>query len=386
MKTQKNKDADLLAVKRYYASLGFNESAINKLVNRCVVRDIDLIQIRIDDYKELFHDNREEVLKGISKSPDLLEAETKGKNIPTSIENKIKNLQTILHLDEAAVIKIIRRNPKITGYDTVNESSIEEIRNRLFNHSNQDKITTIKDKIKALQILLQTDVKNIAQLICKEPTLITLDIKQNIMSSMKFYRDALRLDQSTVIQMIMKYPSILNLDISESPTSVKSKIEKMHEIMPFRELRAIIIDNPKILNTPARSIKIRYMLAMLIDAYAYENNHSQRKHSTVDRFLTKDFLVSEDTVWARLCYLKSKKSNFISHIYRSKNDFYQKTGVETLDLIQQFPLNDNALNQIENDYLKLTHRLFRLNRQELDRMHLKRNAVGMVIHEDTLNL
>ena len=87
-KRQENVDEDLRKLKEYYASLGYHDNEINKLIKQCNIRDIVLIQIRIEDYQDLLHLDRARVLKLILEFPTLLGFETKGKHIPTSAESK----------------------------------------------------------------------------------------------------------------------------------------------------------------------------------------------------------------------------------------------------------------------------------------------------------
>ena len=354
-KRQEYVDEDLRKLKEYYASLGYNHHEINKLVKNGM-RDIDLIQIRIEDYQELLHVDRARVLKLILEVPYFLGYETRGKHIPTSVESKMLDWQNTFHLDEPTVIKMILSDPQMLGAGK------------------------LQDVLADYQRVLQTDQTTVKKIILKGTWLALLDIDKNIVPTLTFYRNTLQIDQPTLTQMILQYPVMLGYDISASPTSVKSKIEKLNEVMPFTELRARVIEHPKILGAPANAFKLRYMLAVLADDYAGNN-------IATDFFFNKGKSIDgQHKVYARLCYLKSKGLKIMSYLYVADGYFNKRLGVKTEDLKQQYPLDAQALNYIEQEFLRITHRWFELNPQELGEMNMTRNPAGAVIPDDTRSL
>ncbi|MCQ2382878.1 MAG: hypothetical protein MJ060_03545 [Clostridia bacterium] len=355
IKTKEEVERDLIAVKEYYASKGFNDNVINKLVKNGM-RDIDLIQIRIEDYQELWHIDEKTVWATVLKNPKLLGYETKGKHISTSIESKMLDWQNTFHLDKPTLIQMILNRPQMLNAGR------------------------LQDMIADYQKVLQVDQATVKKMILQATRLAEFNIDNNIVKTLKFYRDTLQIDQHTLNQMILQYPPMLGFDITESPTSVKSKIEKLNEVMPFKELRARVIEHPRILGAPANAFKLRYMLAMLADHYAGPD------YDVINVFFQKGFMTEQNKVWALLCYLKSKNLKTMSHLRATEERINKRLGVKTEDLKQQYPLDAQALNQIEQEFLQITHRLFDFNQQELAEMHMTRDAAGAVIPDDTRSL
>ncbi len=351
-KTQEDIEKDLIAVKAYYASKGFNNSEISKLLKN-EVRDVVLIQMRIEDYQELWHVDEKTVWAAVLKKPNLLGLETKGKHIPTSVESKMLDWQNTFHLDKPTLIKMILNRPQILA------------------------VGKLQDLIAGYQKALQTDQATVKKIILRTTRLVELGFDENIVRTLRFYRDTLQIDQPTLTQMVLCYPSILVYDVKKSPTSVKSKLARLNEVMPFRELRARVIEHPRILNAPANAFRLRYMLAVLADYYAGTG-------SATKRFFT--CMTNQDTVWARLCYLKSKHMKTMSYLYYDEKRFNKHVGVKSEDLKRQYPLNAQAINYIEQEFLRIAHRWFKLNPQELGEMNMTRNSAGAVIPDDTRSL
>ncbi len=366
-KKQEDVEKDLIAVKEYYASLGYNHHEINKLVKNDM-RDIVLIQIRIEDYQELLHVDRARVLKLIIEHPGLLGHETKGKHIPTSVESKMLDWQNTFHLDKLTVIQMIFSDPTMLN--------VGKLQNVLANY----------------QRVLQADQATVKKIILKRTNLAPLDIDKNIVPTLTFYRDTLQIDQPTLTQMILQYPQMLSYDISASSSSVKSKIAKLNEVMPFTELRARVIKNPRILNAPAQNFKLRYMLAVLADDYAGKRYFpdGKEKSSVVEKFFNCGSIENQNTVYARLRYMMQHGIKAMCYLYYGENPFNRALGVKTEDLKQQYPLDANALNYIEQEYnriqakpekqQKLCHLKF--TPQELAAQHLKRCASGIIVPEE----
>ncbi len=351
-KRQEDIEKDLNDVKKHYASKGFNNNAINKLVKN-EIRDINLIQKRFDEYRELWHVDEKKLWAAVFKHPQLLGYEVKGKHISTSVESKMLDWQNTFQLDEPTVIEMMLNRPQMLN------------------------VGRLQDVIADYQRVLQVDQATAKNLILRQTRLAELDFDDNIVKTLKFYRDTLQIDQPTLTQMVFCYPALIIYDVKKSPTSVKSKIEKLNEVMPFKELRARVIEHPRILNTPANAFRLRYMLAVLADHYAGTN-------SATKKFFT--CMTNQHIVWARLCYLKSKHMKTMSYLYYDEKRFNKHVGVKTEDLKQQYPLDANALNYIEQEFLRITHRWFELNPQELAEMNMTRNPAGAVIPDDTRSL
>ena len=76
----------------------------------------------------------------------------------------------------------------------------------------------------------------------------------------------------------------------------------------------------------------------------------------------------------------------MSYLYYDEKRFNKHVGVKSEDLKQQYPLDAQAINYIEQEYLRITHRWFELNPQELGEMKMTRNPAGAVIPDDTRSL
>ena len=184
---------------------------------------------------------------------------------------------------------------------------------------------------------------------------------------------------------------MLGLDITASPTSIKSKIEKLNEVMPFTELRARVIKYPRILSAPAQNIKLRYMLAVIADDYAGKrySPDGKERNSVVETFFNNGIMANQNMTYARLRYMMQHGIKTMSYLYYDEKKFKHLSGVKTEDLKQQFPLDANALNYIEQEYnriqakpekqQKLRHLKF--TPQELAEQHLKRCA-GIIVPEE----
>ena len=371
MGTQQEKiDKNLRNVKAYYASQGLNDIAINKLISKSCMRDIDLIEIRIQDYMDLWHVDRKTVWATILKFPRLLGMETKGKHIPNSVESRMQNWQTTFQLDKPTLIKKV-----LTGTSLLS-------------------VCNLQSMIDNYKKILQTDEATVKKILLKQPSLAYLDIEDNVVPTLKFYRDTLKIDQPTLTKMVLQNQRIIGFNIETSLTSVKSKIDKLKEVMPLAELREKIIAYPMILNTPAQAFKVRYMLAALADDYIRKNQRytgKKEKFSITERFFKTGYMTGQDKVWARFNYLVEHNFKAMNYLYYGDSQFQQWVRApKNADLIKKYPLDANALNQIEQKYnqikgkskntKKLRHLKF--DPQELAAYHMKRSAAELIVPDD----
>ena len=97
-------------------------------------------------------------------------------------------------------------------------------------------------------------------------------------------------------------------------------------------------------------------------------------------------MTNQDKVHVRLRYMMQHGIKVMSYLYHEENRFNRAFGAKTEDLKQQYPLDAQAINYIEQEFLRITHRWFKLNTQELGAMKMTRNAADAVIPDDTRSL
>ena len=339
-KSKVNVEKDLALAAKYFIGLGLKESEAIFLLSKSEVRDLDLIKIRLDDYQKLFQVDQKTVLKWILKDPKLLGLETIGKQ-DTSVQTKLKHLQDVLKVDEKIVLSMVLQTPKLIGYST----------------------DTIKHKIADYQKLLGTDENTIIKWVCCRPDVINYDLTENVAATLQLYRETLNIDSATLLQMLLDFPSLITYGIDDSATSVKTKMEKICEVLSPEQARELMIEKPMILTAPAQSFKIRYMLAAVMGVSSQFANNC---------------IFGEKKVYARFRHLIRKHPTAMkrSLVYASEKKFNQYAGAKTTDLLATFPLDLATVKEVEQSFSKLTGRQLELNDQELQ-------ALGLQLPEQT---
>ena len=162
-----------------------------------------------------------------------------------------------------------------------------------------------------------------------------------------------------MIDVVLKTPSLLAFDtVGTGPTSLKVKIDKITEVVPFERLREIVVANPKIFHVPAQNFKLRYMLAENI--------------GVMSKFLINGFMTGQDKVWARFCYLDKHRGTFnMNNVYAGEKRFNHNFSVNSDDLMQRYPLDKTALARIEQDYQVKTGINLKLDQQELTMLDIE---------------
>ncbi len=378
-------DLSLSALKQYYASLGMNDRAIEKVLSRTNVRGLALIQRKVADYQTLFHVDIRRVVKMIIDDPRVLSFDTISDS-PTSVKSKIRDYQKILHADERTVTKMLLALTTLLGFDTLGNGP-KTVKTKMQNyqtlfHTDErsiakmilscpstlardvygDSPTSVKNRLKDYQNVLGADEATVAKIILGCPTLIGLDVTSDsptsIANKVQCFQAAFQLDTPTLTQMFAKAPTLLALDTaSKGPTSFATKMEKMTAVIPLQQLREYAVYNPTLLTMPAQAFKIRYMLAENFDVKP--------------RFLKVGYLTGQSKVWARANYLNRHPGIFnLNNIYISEKMFNQMFRVQSADLMQKYPLNAAAVAQIEHNYYVKTGHKLALDQQE-------RAAIGL---------
>ena len=339
-------------LKAYLFSLGLNPSEVERIRSKARFYNVATIQNRINDYQTLLQTDLKTVLKIVLRYPRLLGLETFGAK-PTSVQSKIRAYQDILHVDTAKVIKMVLNYPQMLSYDCISEKQKTLNVDRYPEQQDDFSATSVKAKISDLQTALQTNETNVAKMLSNSPEIIGLSIVDNIIPTLAFFREQLQIDQATLTQMLVKFPSLIKSSIKDGPTSVKSRIEKLREIIPAQQLRELIVKRPTLISVPTQSFKIRYMMAVNANA--------------LDAFLSRGFLVNEKNVWARYCYLTSNNPSVKSskmgnmnvirlntNLYRENAVFEKRFGVKVKDLMQEFPLDELSVQDTVERFQRAT--------------------------------
>ena len=199
-------------------------------------------------------------------------------------------------------------------------------------------------------------------MIVSTPELIGRDINSNsetsVKSKIKAYKNLLKMSDEEARKMIIALPSLLCYDFGDGKSSMKSKIEKLQQTIPFEHLRNIAIENPLIFSAPAQSFKIRYMMASVMDK--------------LPQFLSCGFMVNEKKVWARLCHLIFINSTAVSYIYINEKVFIGRFGASSEDLLKKYPLDEKAVKEIERAYFEKTGEKMTLDENELTQLGIER--------------
>ena len=333
---------NLTALKEFFLSLGISQDEIQKILTHINIRDIDIIKIKIEDYSLLLHCTQTEVIKMICAYPAMLGMDTISKST-TSVSSKIKSYATLLQIDEAKVIEMICSFPVMLGYDTNSESE-----------------TSVKGKIKSYVTLLQIDESKVIKMICSHPEILGYDVNSenetSVKGKIKSYATLFQIDEAKVVKMICSYPIMLSFDTnSDGPQGVKSKLQKFIQFIPLEQ----IVDKPKLLGVPQLSFKIRYLMANNFD-------YLTPGVGILNTFLSRNFLFNEKKVWARYCGITNKSHGIkLSCIYYDEKQFQKYIGKESKDLMQQYPLDINAVHQIEQEFLRNTGLEIKLDAEEL---------------------
>ena len=313
-KTRADMAKDLDNLKQYLASKGLSEQKIERIIKRTSVRDLDLVKIRMEhDYPK------------------------------------------ILHTDVYNVAQMVGESPKMLGFEVIG-----------------DKPTSIENKLKVLQKLLQVDEKTILSFTIKNPKLLGSDMTKNIATSLETLRNELKIDQTNLIQIVFNFPEVFFLNIN----AVIEKLKKMSAVMSKEKALNSIVNNSRLFGVPVNEFKFRYMLAEII--------------GMEEQFLKYGFLRKLASVWARFCYLISNDNRSMSYVYSSESAFKRWIGVKTKDLEQKYRLTPIVFNYIEQEYNRIQAQqedkqklcYLKFDSQELAARHLKRCACDLIVPEE----
>lgn len=371
------KHSELIA---YLTDLGFSETDIQFLLERITIRDLKIVQQKVDFYSNLLKLSGTRIPKFFVGLPAALEYDTNS-NEPTSVKSKIKFYQEFFKCSETEILCTISKFPFLLGLDITDSSPTsftskcnfyknklaidnQALRNLIFKFppligydTTSTNPTSVITKIDFYKNTLDLHDTQISGIIVKFPRILSLDINSDSPTSVKnklnFYKENLNLTNSQLGQMLCSYPCLLGLDTnSDKITSVKNKHAIFSEIMSKEEAKAEIVKHPNILSVPSLQFKIRYMLALNIDA--------------ANRFFRNSFMMNEKKVWARSQYLANLEVEVKNKnaAYKDEKAFQSQFHVSSDELIERYPLNRDAIAKIEETFNARTGKNILLSKAE----------------------
>lgn len=366
---------DLNELKQYYASLGMNERAIEKMVSRSGMRTPALIQQKIEKYQTWLQIDTPTAVRLITRFPNMLNYGLDSWEA-NPVEKRMKDYQDLLHADAKTVAKLITAYPALLSFDSVSDkptavkSKIQDFQTYL--HADLatvqkmiiafpmmlglDTKTTVKNKIADLQTALQADTATVAKIVTAFPQVLGYEITGNsptaVNHKLQDLKEIFRTDDQTLTSMLAKAPVLLGLDTaSNGPTSLRTKMDKMRAVLAPEQLQAAMVKKPALLTMPAQAFKIRYLIA--------------EQFGVTPRFLQVGFMIHQNKVWARASYLNRQPGVFnLNNIYIGEKRFSERFGVATADLMQHYPLDQAAVTNLENHYYIKTGHKLTLDQQE----------------------
>ena len=145
---------DLNALQGFYIGLGLDQAAADNVIKYCGLRNLDLIQRKIQECQSCLRINQATMVRMLMRCPSLLGHDFAGR-AATSVTSKIKNIQQIFDVDEQTALKMIVSNPALLGYD-------------YFGHQP----SSIQSKVVFYQKTLQTDLASIVKMILSFPSVL----------------------------------------------------------------------------------------------------------------------------------------------------------------------------------------------------------------------
>ncbi len=302
------------------------------------------INNKIENYAEILGVNSDTMNKIVNYNPHVSEIK------PESLKKKVEDLEKVFN-DEAR--SVIIANSKILDLDFKTENQFDKNAVMKLDEQELRDSTSVKDKIKYCQIILGISEDEVINMVRKFPALLLHDVIKRIKNLLNYFQDTLHVDRRTLLQTVIACPRLLSYDSTNTnATSLKTKIQKMNEVMPMQEVLTLIIKNPQILSVPAQSFKLRYMLATI--------------SGTMERFLSSGFLTNEKKVYARLCFLQKKNPKFFNKedLYRTEKVFAKRFNAKSSELMEKYLLDAAAIAQIEMAYQNITGKTVKLDQQE----------------------
>lgn len=311
----------------YKKLLGFTNAQFKKYPSLFVL-DIDLVNQKLDYLINTLGMNESQ----LRTFPKLLSLDyTSSEDVPTSVRAKVKFYHDTLGFGKTQ----FQKAPCLIQYDC---------------NSDESNPTSIRSKIKYYkEVLGLTDAH-----FRKHPGLFGYDCQESsnsptsVPAKIAFYKQACELSEADIKDNLI----LLHLDTSNeaSESSVLTKLKALREIgITDEEIRK----NTQLLLTPAQDIKDKYVLWCKI----FPDKSFMK--------LRTWFITRAEKVYARYKYLSSKQflenvhkkterfgeyKMLPNHLDMSESLFQSRFKVESQALMLRYPLDEEALTKIYEEY------------------------------------
>lgn len=386
-------------------SLGLNDEEVEHFRKSTHLQDENIILKRAKFYQNLFNFTDSELKNFIVFMPPVLGYDTEGEG-ETSVKSKMKFYKKFFGFSESELVSFIKTYPAFLGYNTIDRSptsflgKIEYYKDK-FGFSNERIVSIIKnsptlithniEETIANRLAFYTETfgiteKEAIKMIKTFPNLLGYDEK-SVLKKVEFYEKALNLSHKETLKIIKSLPSLLSYDTSsDQPTSVKSKIKGYEKIFDLAHEEAVemikrcpsilcygidgdetsivrkleylkqivdkkgIVKNPILLSHPALKVKLRY----LILSKAFDKNEILE---------SRKLITNEEKLWSRMMWLKENNQN-VRKMIRDEGRIKTATGYTSAELIKQFPLTAEIIDNLEKEHFEKTGEKINISQRE----------------------
>lgn len=309
----------------YLKERGFSNSGLNEIIESIHMRDVEIVNRRIQFLKRLLGFNDKEINSHIKKFPGVL-----GQSV-FALGKKFNKLQEITNLSYDEVGNLIKRQPQVLALST----------------------SIILEKMKFYQKFFKIKKEKVIEMIKNLPSLLAYDTETenptSVKAKVKFYKEYLGVSDKKISEIIQNTPILLSLDVnSEKDTSIKTKIKYLNQFASKEE----IIKNPRLLLFPALKVKLRFMILSTV----YQRKRILKKN---------DLMTNESKLWARKKYLDEHGENY-NFLLISEDKFVKRLGVTTRGLVLKYPITSQGLENLEKESYRKTGINLTLDESERD--------------------
>ena len=161
---------------------------------------------------------------------------------------------------------------------------------------------------------------------------------ENVKSKLEFYHKELNLNQDDLTKFFLRYPQTIVFDtVSDTPTSAKSKLNVFDMLGVDRKN---IVEHPFLLIYPAMRLRFRYML-------------TSEFFDDEQIFGSQMLATNEAAIYARYQYFKEtfkKVKDHSNNLVATEKKFEKVYNIKTGDLIKKYPITEDVIKQVEEDY------------------------------------
>ena len=302
-------------------------------VSALVISSNESIEAKTEYFKNVLDLNNNEIAKLLKTYPKLFTLDIE------MLHFKVDFYKNALKLNDEEVVKFIKSSPGLLNRDVI---------------SNEP--TSIKSKMIFYKKILKMNDEELRTIIRRNPSFLHYDIisenSTSVKSKMNFYKTTLELSDDQLIEMIKKNPHLLQYDVlSTDDSSAQSKLKYLKSIGVTKEQ---LVSNPTLLAHPAKRVRFRYMiLAQVVN--------------DEDIFKSKNLMISEKKLYARLKYLQSRsdvKDIRMSFLGYAEQSFVKQYGITSEELLEKYKLDENAIEDVVTTYNNSHKRKITLNDEE----------------------